>query len=124
MGRETLKNTLSQQVQVLERDFSVIMRSTTTWNDLQTRSLNVLSITIHRLTTTIDSLPARGALTLDMRHELRNQLTILMGYAQLMLHRRAGEMPQEASATLKKMMTLILHMNASLDEDRFEARNS
>jgi signal transduction histidine kinase len=124
MGRETLKHILSQQVQVLERDFSGIMRSSNSWNDLQSRSLNVISITIRRLTNTIDSLSSREALSLDMRHELRNQLTILMGYAQLMLHRRAGEMPQDAAATLKKMMTLILNMNASLDEDKYEARNS
>jgi len=123
MGRETLKHSLSQQVQVLEHEFSGIMRSSSTWNDLQTRSLEILAITMRRLSDTITTLPNHETLSIDMRHELRNQITIVMGYAQLMLHRRAGEMPLECTAYLQKMMVIVMHINASLDQDKQQARS-
>lgn len=123
MGRDTLKHVLSQQVQVLEREFESLMRSSRTWNDLQTRSLDVLTINIRRLRTTVDDLEDQSALSLDMRHELRNRITVIMGYAQLMLHRRAGDLPKEASASLNKIMSLVMQINTSLDRNKKHARN-
>ena len=124
MGRDTLKHVLSQQLQLLERDFAGLLRSSPTWNDLQARSLDIISLTLHRLSSTVETLPSHQALSVDMRHELRNQLTVIMGYAQLMQHRRAGELPIEASVCLQKIMAIVTHINTSLDQDKQQARNS
>jgi signal transduction histidine kinase len=123
MGRDTLKHVLSQQVQMLEREFESLIQGSPTWNDLQTRSLNVLTINIHRLRNTVESLSAHETLSLDMRHELRNQITVVMGYAQLMLHRRAGDLPMEASVCLHKIMAIVMQINTSLDRNKKKARN-
>ena len=121
MGRDTLKYVLSQQVQLLERDFDNLKCSGTSWNDLQVRSMEIIAITIPRLSNSITTLPNHETLSVDMRHELRNQITIVMGYAQLMLHRRAGEMPLECTAYLQKMMVIVMHINTSLDQDKHQA---
>lgn len=121
MGRDTLKYVLSQQVQLLERDFDNLKCSGTSWNDLQARSMEIIAITIPRLSNSITTLPNHETLSVDMRHELRNQITIVMGYAQLMLHRRAGEMPLECTAYLQKMMVIVMHINTSLDQDKHQA---
>lgn len=121
MGRDTLKYVLSQQVQLLERDFDNLKCSGTSWNDLQVRSMEIIAITIPRLSNSITTLTNHETLSVDMRHELRNQITIVMGYAQLMLHRRAGEMPLECTAYLQKMMVIVMHINTSLDQDKHQA---
>jgi signal transduction histidine kinase len=123
MGRDTLKHVLRQHVQMLEHEFQTLLRTSSTWNALQTRSLDILTINIHRLSTTVESLADHESLSLDMRHELRNQITVVMGYAQLMLHRRAGELPPEASVCLHNMMVLVMHINTCLDRNKKKARN-
>ena len=124
MGRDTLKHVLSQQVQMLERDFASLVRSSPTWNELQTRSLEIISVTLRRLAITIASLPDPESLSIDMRNELRNQITVVMGYAQLMMHRRAGELSLESTTYLQKMMTIVMQINSSLDRDKKKkARN-
>ena len=123
MGRDTLKHVLSEQVQTLERDFVSLTQASPTWNDLHLRSLNILTLTIRRLAETVDALPDGEPLSVDMRHELRNQITVVMGYAQLMMHRRAGELPAEAAASLEKIMTVVMRINTSLDRYKKKARN-
>lgn len=123
MGRDTLKHVLSQQVHMLEREFESLIQSSPAWNDLQTRSLNVLTINIRRLHNTVESLSDHEPLSLDMRHELRNQITVVMGYAQLMLHRRAGNLPPEASSCLNNIMSIVMQINTSLDRTKKKARN-
>lgn len=123
MGRDTLKHVLRQQVQMLEREFESLIQSSPTWNDLQSRSLNVLTLNIQRLQNTVESLTEHEALSIDMRHELRNQITVVMGYAQLMLHRRAGDLPPKASVSLQKIMALVMQINTLLDRNKKKARN-
>jgi signal transduction histidine kinase len=123
MGRDTLKHVLSQRVQLLERDFTGLLHSGTAWNDLHIRSLDIIKLTIRRLAETIDTLSTDEEISIDMRHELRNQITVVMGYAQLMLHRRAGALPPEASSYLRQMMMTVLDMNTFLDDNRHQARN-
>jgi signal transduction histidine kinase len=120
VGRDILKQTLSQQVRQLEQDFNALSRSSTTWNDLQLRSLDTLAFNIRRLSISVDELPSTP-LSNNSRHELRNQLTVILGFAQVMLHRRAGEMPLESTVYLQKIVIMVNRINDYLDHDQPQA---
>jgi signal transduction histidine kinase len=117
VGRDILKQTLHQQVRQLEHDFNALNRSSNTWNDLQLRSLDTLAFNIRRLSSSVEDLP-NTPLTNNTRHELRNQLTVILGFAQVMLHRRAGEMTLEATVHLQKMVIMVNRINDFLDYDQ------
>jgi signal transduction histidine kinase len=123
MGRETLKHTLSQQVRLLEHDYIALSHTSTTWNELQVRSLDTLVFNIQRLMVSINSL-SDGPMGDGTRHELRNQLTVVLGFAQVMMHRRAGELSAEAMTHLQSIALVVDRINQALERDQRQARNA
>ena len=124
MSRNPLKHIITHQAQTLEHDFIALTNTTTTWNDLQRRSIEIIEINIKRLITIIEALPSHNEpLSHDIRHDLRNRLTVIIGYAQLMLHRRAGVLPIDGAVFLQKIIIMSAHINTAIDHDKYQAQN-
>jgi len=124
MSGDLLKHILSPHAQALKHDFLSLRRALTDANDLQRRSLDILDIDITRLITLIDDLPTHHEpLSHDLRHDLRNRLTVIIGYAQIMMHRRAGTLTGDTLGLLQKIISMSHHINTAIEHDKNKARS-
>jgi|GEM_PF-1701176 len=117
--RQLLKQALTQHVQVLGRNFKSLDLSVLPWNEVQISSLETLRMSIQRLKQTIGyASPSDGPLDARTRQELYNELTIIIGFSQILFFKEAGDLSLLSSAALQTILKTSAQIQDALEADK------
>src|SRR5688500_19972298 len=104
--RQTLKNTLTQQLQMMDHDYKCLDMSVRPWNEMQIHSLETLRTSLRRLRQTVTNSPITEApINVAMRQDIYNQLAIIGGFVQILLDKQVGEVGYAAATSLEKILS-------------------
>ena len=116
---KTLKYTLMHSIQMIDHDFMCLELSIGEATDLQMRSLDTLSISIDKLRSTIHVLPISTNPVCSMvRHDIYNHLTVIGGFAQVLMHKRAGYLAPDTIMYLNKIIETSKQIEAALQAEK------
>jgi hypothetical protein len=117
--RQTLKNTLTQQLQMMDHDYKCLDLSVRPWNEMQIHSLETLRTSLRRLRQTVTNSPITEApINVAMRQDIYNQLAIIGGFVQILLDKQVGEVGYAAATSLEKILSTGGHMKDVLEADK------
>lgn len=117
--RQSLKNTLMQQLQMMDHEYKCLDLSVRPWNEMQIHSLETLRTSLKRLRQTITNAPATDApINVAMRQDIYNQLAIIGGFVQILLDKQVGEVGFAAANSLEKILSTGGLMKNTLEADK------
>lgn len=117
--RQTLKQTLSHHLQVMEHDYKCLDLSVRPWNEMQIHSLETLRTSLRRLRDTVGKAAvSESPISVAMRQDIYNQLAIIGGFVQILLDRQVGEVGFAATTSLEKILSEGRNMKDALEADK------
>jgi hypothetical protein len=117
--RQTLKHTLTQNLQMMERDYKCLDLSVRPWNELQIHSLETLRTSLRRLRQTVGHFPVSEApISAAARQDIYNQLAIIGGFVQILLDKTVGEVGFAANISLENILNAGRDMKDALEADK------
>jgi hypothetical protein len=117
--RQTLKQILSQHLQVMEHDYKCLDLSVRPWNEMQIHSLETLRTSLRRLRETVNKAAiSESPISVAMRQDIYNQLAIIGGFVQILLDRQVGEVGFAATTSLEKILNEGRNMKDVLEADK------
>jgi hypothetical protein len=116
--RDSLKRSLMQQLQVIEREFRCLDLSVMPWNEAQINGLDALKNSIYRLRNTLNRVTVtEQAVTVSLRQEIHSQLAIVNGFAQLMQNKQTGDIGIGSVKLLQNILNAGYIMEDALKAD-------
>jgi hypothetical protein len=117
--RQTLKNTLTQHLQMMDHDYKCLDLSVRPWNEMQIHSLETLRTSLRRLRQTItNSAPSEAPISVALRQDIYNQLAIIGGFVQILLDKQVGEVGYAAANSLEKILNEGRNIKDALESDK------
>jgi hypothetical protein len=117
-----LKAILLQAIQTLNQNFMDLGLSIEHATDLQISSLETLRISINELQHTIEVLSDEPLCSVE-RHDMRNQLTVIGGFAQLLQHKRTGALENRSISFLQNILATAHVIADILEADKARRPN-
>jgi hypothetical protein len=112
----TLKRSLSQHLQALERHFICLDLSIADWNEIQIRHLESLRVSIDCLHFMIESFASpHEALPPVIQDEISSQVVTIADIAQLLLYRFASTLTPQAATCLQEFIFTLNHIHHDLN---------
>lgn len=109
----SIKNTLMQQIQMIDHDFMGLTRNMAQANDTQIRNMEAIKASIDSLRGMIEALPD-GPVALSLCHEMRNQLTVIRGFAEILKYEWAGALEAAAKVFVDKILDFTRLIEATI----------
>jgi hypothetical protein len=117
MMPKTLKRTLTQSIRMIDYDFMCLDLSTRSTSSLELRQLEALGMNIERLQLTLEGLPSsQDACGRRIRHELRQQISIISTRTQLLGLKYKDRLEADALVHLSKILVECEHMIEVLEK--------
>jgi len=117
--RQTLKHTLTQHLQMMDRDYKCLDLSVRPWNELQIHSLETLRTSLRRLRQTVGQFPTSDdPIRVAARQDIYNQLAIIGGFVQILLDKTVGEVGFAATTSLENILNAGRYMKDALEADK------
>lgn len=114
-----IKCTLTHFIQMIDHDFMCLDLSIAEATELQMHSLETLSISIDKLRSTVQFLPVSNNPVCSMvRHDIYNHLTVIGGFAQVLMHKRAGYLEPDTIMYLNKIIQTSKQIEAALQAEK------
>jgi hypothetical protein len=114
-----LKRTLIQYIQAMDHHFMCLDLSIDDATCLQIHSLETLGGCIDDLRNLVEVLPiSELPVSSTIRHGLYNQLTIIGGFAQLMMHKQAGLVEQNTIHHLNHILETGKSIEVALQSEK------
>ena len=110
----SIKSTLMQQIQRVDHDFTSLRRNMPQANDMQIRNLEAIKVSIDSLHGIIEALPD-GPVALSLCHDMRNQLTVIRGFAEVLKYEWAGALENAAHVFVDKILDFTRLIEATIE---------
>jgi hypothetical protein len=107
------KSTLMQQIQMLDHNFMGLTRSMSQANDLQIHNLEAIKASISSLRGMIEALPD-GPVALSLCHDMRNQLTVIRGFTEVLKYEWVGALDTAAKVFVDKVLDFTRLIEAAI----------
>jgi hypothetical protein len=108
------KSTLMQQSRMIDDDFMGLTRNMLQANDMQLRNLEAIKTSIDSLQGMIEALPD-GPIALKLCHDMRNQLTVMRGFTELLKYGWAGALDAAAIVFVDKILDFTRLIEATIE---------
>jgi hypothetical protein len=116
--RDSLKRSLLQQLQVIERDFRCLDLSVMPWNEAQINGLDALKGSIHRLRSMLNRVTVtEETVSVALRQEIHCQLAVVNGFAQLLQNKQTGDIGLGTMKLLQNILNAGYTMEDALKAD-------
>lgn len=114
-----LKQSITGLIQDIEHNFLSLSLDIHSISDLQWRSLGTLGLSIKALSSNVEEMIiTQETLASITRHDLYNQITVISGFAQILKHKRAGNLEATTIIYLDKIVEICGHIEVALKADK------
>lgn len=112
-----VKSTLMQQIRMIDHDFMCLEINMPQATDLQLRNLEAIRASIDSLGSMIEAL-SDAHVSLTLCHDMRNQLTIIRGFTEVLKYEWAGRLEAEAMVFVDKILDVTRLIEATLETNK------